>query len=119
MSLRLLLDENAESNWFANLLRKAGHDVVCLKDLVPKGAPDEQILGLASQHRRVLYTQDRDFQELSSRVQRHPGIILEFVTGTPGDMSYAQIVEALAAIEARYKDLRNQLIIINGFRSAG
>jgi predicted nuclease of predicted toxin-antitoxin system len=112
----LLLDENAESGWFASCLRKAGHDIACLRDLVPKGASDRGVLELAAHEQRVLYTRDRDSFDLSISATGHPGIILEFVTGTPGDMSYAQIVEAIAVIESRYPDLSNQVIIVNSFR---
>jgi predicted nuclease of predicted toxin-antitoxin system len=117
LSLRLLLDENAESKWLVNRLLQAGHDVVCIKDLLSKGALDEQVLHLAKKHNRILYTQDRDFQDIAARLQDHNGIILEFLTGTPGDMTYTEVVAALALIESRCKDFRSQLIIINSFRA--
>ncbi|HEY9867850.1 MAG TPA: DUF5615 family PIN-like protein [Candidatus Obscuribacterales bacterium] len=116
MSLRLLLDENCESKWLADRLRKAGHDVACLKDPAVKGAVDEKVLDLAKQHGRVLYTRDRDFVEIASRAAEHSGIILEFLTDTPGDMTVQQIVDALKRIEKRYTSLCNQLVIINSFR---
>jgi predicted nuclease of predicted toxin-antitoxin system len=114
--LRLLLDENSESKRFKNTLTKAGHDVACLKDLLPKGSTDEAVLILAHQQRRVLYTQDRDFLDVANKVKKHNGIILEFLTGTPRDMTYTQIVQALELVENRYRDLRNQLVIINSFK---
>lgn len=116
MSLRLLLDENSESKRFQNVLLKAGHDVVCLKELLPKGTLDVQVLSLGARENRIVYTQDRDFLKLAQQVQVHKGIILEFLTGTPGDMSFLEVVKALATIEKNYSSLENQLIIINSFR---
>ena len=116
MSLHLLLDENAESKWFVNRLKQAGHDVACLKDFLPKGAKDEEVLMLAKKKRRVLYTQDHDFIEVSLCQKNHCGIILEFVSGTPKDMSITQIIVDLAAIENAHTDLRNQIVIVNGWR---
>lgn len=116
MSLRLLLDENCESKWLADRLKKAWHDVACLKDLAAKGTVDEVVLDVAKQHDRVLYTRDRDFVEIASRAAEHSGIILEFLTDTPRDMTVRQIVDALKRLEKRYADLSNQLISINSFR---
>ena len=116
MGLRLLLDENAESKWFVNLLVKAGHDVLCVKDLVPKGTSDIQILALAKKKNCILYTRDRDFLQLHANIQKHKGIILEFRTGTSSDMTHAEIVAALARIEAQYQDFSKLLIIVNSFR---
>jgi len=83
LSLRILLDENSESKNFKNVLSKAGHDVVCLTQFLPKGTSDDQILTLARQKNRILYTQDRDFIRLSKETKQHKGIILEFVTNSP------------------------------------
>ncbi|HEY9784048.1 MAG TPA: DUF5615 family PIN-like protein [Candidatus Obscuribacterales bacterium] len=116
MRLRLLLDENCESKWLADRLRKSGHDVACLKDLAAKGVVDEAVLYVAKQHDRVLYTRDREFVERASRAGEHSGIILEFLTDTPRDMTVQQIVDALKSIEKRYADFSNQLIIINSFK---
>jgi predicted nuclease of predicted toxin-antitoxin system len=116
LSLRLLLDENAESKRFTNLLIKSGHDVLCLKEILPKGTLDEEVLLAATRKKRVLYTQDRDFWEVNSSNQPHFGIILEFVSGTPSDMTSQQIVKALTVIEKRFSSLKNQLVIINNFR---
>ena len=116
MSLRLLLDGNSEFKWLVNRLRQAGHDVECVKDLAAKGTVDKQVLALATEHNRVLNTRDRDFVELALGADEHNGIILEFLTDTPGDLTVQQIVDALKIIEKRYTDLRNQLIIINSFR---
>lgn len=116
MGLHLLLDENAESKWFTNLLTKAGHDVLRVKDLVPKGTGDREILALAKKKNCILYTRDRDFLELHANSQTHNGIIFEFRTGTSSDMTYAEIIGALAKIEAQYQNFRGLLIIINSFR---
>ncbi len=116
MKLRLSLDENAESKRFINLLIKAGYDIVCLQDVLPKGTPDEKVLAAATQKKRVLYTQDKDFLEIDAAKQSHFGIILEFISGTPRDMNSEQILTGLSTIEKRFSSLKNQLIIINSFR---
>jgi predicted nuclease of predicted toxin-antitoxin system len=112
-----LLDENCESKWLVGRLRQAGHDVACLKNLAAKGIADEKVLELATIHNRVLYTRDRDFVALSTRIESHNGIILEFVTDTPGDLTVQQIVDALGLIEAQYSSFCSQVIVINNFRT--
>lgn len=115
--LHLLLDENSESTWFLNQLRKSGHNVDCVRNLASKGICDLEVLNLAVKHKRVLYTRDRDFFEVQNTNQNHYGIIFEFISGTMQDMSIAQIVESLEIIEENYQSLRGQLVIINNFRS--
>lgn len=90
--------------------------MACLKDLAAKGTVDEAVLYVAKQHDRVLYTRDRDFVEIASRAREHSGIILEFLTDTPRDITVQQIVHALKRIDKRYADFSNQLIIINSFK---
>ncbi len=116
LSLRLILDEHLESQRFKNALLKAGHDVVLLKEILPKGTKDDQVLSTASRENRILFTQDRGFVQHAKKNPNHHGIILEYVTSTPKDMTISERITAFAAIEKHYPSLENHFVIINSFR---
>ena len=98
------------------MLRKADHDVVWLQQLAPYGTADENVLVIAHKEKRVLYTRDRGFLGLSSKVRSHAGIILEYRNNVPSDMTKLQIVKALASVEEQFPSFKNQLVIINSFK---
>jgi len=57
-------------------LREAGHDVVAIAE-VARGASDDQVLERATEDKRVLITEDRDFGELVyARGRSSAGVIL-------------------------------------------
>lgn len=59
----------------AEVLRAAGHDVICAGDW-PEDPGDDQILAMASEQSRVLITLDKDFAELAIVHNRpHAGIV--------------------------------------------
>ena len=60
-------------------LREAGHDVVAIAE-VARGASDDQVLERATEDKRVLITEDRDFGELVyARGRSSAGVILSEV----------------------------------------
>lgn len=61
------LDENVPDS-VRTILRGAGHDVALARDQQLTGAPDEQVLAIASGENRVLITFDRGF----ANVIQHP-----------------------------------------------
>jgi len=74
--MRFLIDENL--SWrLAELLTKAGHDAVHVRDLDATGAPDTDVVALASRDDRIIVSADTDFGALlaSSRATK-PSVIL-------------------------------------------
>ncbi|MBI5814805.1 MAG: DUF5615 family PIN-like protein [Nitrospinae bacterium] len=60
--MRFLADECCDAS-IAEALRRAGHDVLAVKHLLP-GAPDEDVIALAIRENRILLTEDKDFGQL-------------------------------------------------------
>jgi len=61
---RFLANENVPSA-AVNAARRAGHDLVWIRDLLP-GASDEDVLGESFAQQRILVNFDKDFGNLSS-----------------------------------------------------
>ena len=74
--MRLLADENIPVA-SVDLLRKRGHDVLSISEMMPS-ASDEDVLLLAKRERSILLTFDKDFGELALSPRPRPfcGIIL-------------------------------------------
>jgi predicted nuclease of predicted toxin-antitoxin system len=74
--MRFLIDENV--SWrVAELLTKAGHDAVRVRDLDAEGTDDTHVLALAVRDDRIIVSADTDFGALlaHSRATR-PSVIL-------------------------------------------
>ena len=77
-------------------LRQAGHDVVAIAE-VARGASDVQVLQRASEGKRVLITEDRDFGELVyARRHSSAGVILVRFDGRVRQAKAATVVEAVS-----------------------
>ena len=75
MSLRFLLDENIAPS-VADGLREKGYDVVHVRDVGLRGAPDPDVISFARSEQRVLVTQDADFADFRNYpLGTHNGII--------------------------------------------
>lgn len=74
--MRFLLD-NPVSPRIAEVLRRAGHDAVHVRDYGLQAADDATILDRASQEQRIVITADTDFGFLLARRKtRKPSILL-------------------------------------------
>ena len=71
--IRFYTDENV-SRAVIDGLRRLGTDVLSTPEAGMLGKSDEEHLALASDHGRVLVTQDRDFLRLNRRGFPHTGI---------------------------------------------
>ena len=60
--MRFLADESCDFT-FVRVLRAAGHDVMAVAEAAP-GAPDDKVIALAHNQRRILITEDKDFGQL-------------------------------------------------------
>ncbi len=73
--MTFLFDQDVPED-LSHLLRELGHDVLLLRDVLPREAPDPRVLECAHNRRCVLVTCNRDdFIELSQR-QPHHGIVV-------------------------------------------
>jgi predicted nuclease of predicted toxin-antitoxin system len=71
-----LIDENI--SWrVAELLTKAGHDAVHVRDLDAEGADDHDVMALAVQDERVIVSADTDFGALLAHTRAtKPSVVL-------------------------------------------
>jgi len=93
--VRFLADENVEQP-IVDALREAGHDVICVSEVVP-GAPDRDVLGLANAQSRLLLTNDKDFGELSYREGLvSTGVVLLRFQTENGSRKAVLLLDALA-----------------------
>lgn len=113
MSLSLYLDDCAFSHELKRLLTKAGHDVQVPADVSPPltGADDPVHFAHAKTTGRViLILNARDFKEMHNHDSEHPGILVVYQDNDPSrDMSYSEIVQAVANLES------TSVVIARGF----
>lgn len=121
MSLRLLLDEDAQAKRLVALLEADGHDVQTASDANLRHVRDREVLAFAVQETRVLLTRNcDDFRALHAENAEHPGIIALYLYNDPSrDMSYGQIVQAIRNMEALAEStawiLAGQFVVLNQF----
>ncbi len=110
--MRFLLDEGLSPR-VADLLGAAGHDVVHVRDIDLKSAPDPIILSRAIAERRVLITLDTDFGALVAHLHATVPSIVLFrgdVTRRPD----RQAMLLLANLEAVAADLDAGAVVVIG-----
>jgi predicted nuclease of predicted toxin-antitoxin system len=96
--LRFIANENITAT-VVRELRRRGHDVLWVKEAMPKSA-DDAILAKAQSDERVVLTHDKDFGELAFRhgLPAASGILLIRLSGTDRQ---ADIDQALRVIDSR------------------
>ncbi|UCF07200.1 MAG: DUF5615 family PIN-like protein [Thermoplasmata archaeon] len=73
--MRFLIDE-CTGKKLSVLLKKAGHDVIFVGDIIP-GVSNGEVIAKAEKENRILITDDKDFGELVFRLKRPiKGVIL-------------------------------------------
>ena len=110
--MRFLADENLEYP-VITFLKDNNLDIVAVRDIM-KGATDTEIIEYAFNNRLLIITSDKDFGELTFRLQRpNFGIILLRLSET--DISEkAKIL--LAAIKTLDDEAFNKFIVIDKFK---
>jgi predicted nuclease of predicted toxin-antitoxin system len=80
--MRIIANENVMATVISEL-RSRGHDVVWVKETMPK-AEDESILAAAQTQQRLVLTHDKDFGELAFRfgLPAACGVLLIRLSGT-------------------------------------
>lgn len=111
----MLLDEDSQAKYLVNLLQAVGHDVATVNTLDLMNRPDSVVLDAARQNERVLLTRNcDDFHQLHQANPEHSGILAVYQDSDPAkNMSYKNIVEAIANLESVEYALRNQFVILN------
>ncbi|MBC1196963.1 DUF5615 family PIN-like protein [Microcystis aeruginosa BLCCF158] len=115
MSLKLLIDEDAQDKVLVKLLRQAGHEVITVNEAGLMSQPDFIVLDYARNADRILLTLNcRDFQSLHAADSHHPGILAIYQEANPSKkMSFKAIVNAIANLETAKVPLANQFISLN------
>lgn len=115
MSLKLLIDEDAQDKRLVKFLSEAGHDVITANRAGLTSQPDSAVLSYASSTNRILLTLNcRDFDALHKANPNHPGILAVYQDANPSNkMSFKSIVRAIANIERANIPLANQFISLN------
>ncbi len=95
--MRFLADENVPGP-AVGALRRHGHDVLWIKELMP-GAEDPVVLDLAQRERRVVVTADTGFGELAFRsgLPAQCGIVLIRLDWSDPEADNQTIATALAS----------------------
>jgi predicted nuclease of predicted toxin-antitoxin system len=116
---RLILADHCVFGTTVRLLRAAGYEVICLKEIAPQDTPDADLVQLAIKRSMVLLTNDKDFCDiLSYPPASHSGVIvLRITAATEGrvhqvllrllaDHTPASLMASLAVVSARKYRLR-------------
>lgn len=115
MSLRLLIDEDTQAKLLVILLRRAGHEILTVKEAGLEGQPDSIVFNYAIRENWVLITHNcDDFEELHQFNSNHPGILAIYRDDDPTkNISFKSIVKAIANLELTGIPLAGQFIPLN------
>jgi len=112
LAVRLLVDECSEAKLLVQKLRDAQHDVLTVSEANLRSVRDADVFAAAIDDNRILLTHNpADFIELHeirmAQNLTHPGLFLVHRKNKPGDITYDQIVTAIANLEATGLTLAN------------
>ena len=91
------LDEQANPE-IASQLGRRGIDVTTTVEVGLRTSSDQYQLDFVRQQKRVIFTHDRDFLIIASRISNHPGIVY----CKQGTRSLGEIIEGLVLIYEVY-----------------
>jgi predicted nuclease of predicted toxin-antitoxin system len=108
-------DEDAQDKLLVKLLRNAGHDVITVNEAGLMSSSDSIVLDYARTNNRLLLTYNcDDFEELHKAQPLHLGILAVYRDkNSSKNMSFQQIVRAIANLESFGIPLANQFIALN------
>ncbi|NET10693.1 MAG: hypothetical protein F6K16_39585 [Symploca sp. SIO2B6] len=115
MSLNLLLDEDSQAKYLVKLLQASSHNVLTVHEAGISGQPDPDVLDFAKQNQRILLTRNcDDFLILHEVSPDHWGILAIYHDADVSkNMSYQDIVRAIANLEAAEFDFTHQFVVLN------
>ena len=99
------------------MLRTEGHDALTVNEAGLRGQADSAVLAHAAQDQRTVLTMNcRDFLELHEFSDTHSGIIAIYQSrDLRKNMTFAEIVAALANLTASSWDLTKQSVVLNAW----
>jgi predicted nuclease of predicted toxin-antitoxin system len=106
--MKFLADENLEYS-IISFLREKNVDIVAVRDIM-KGAPNSEIIKYALENNLIILTSDKDFGELTFRLQKsnHGIILLRF-----SEINTIEKAKILwAAIEKIGNDAAGKFIVV-------
>lgn len=118
MSHKIYLDDCAYDKELVRRLQAAGHHVVTPAEAGITGRDDEVHFRYAVAQGLVLITKNPDdFLALHDKDPKHPGILLIYQDNNPDrDMSYGDIVRAIANLENAGIALPGTVQVLNAWR---
>lgn len=116
--MRLLVDEDSQARTLVRLLVEAGHDVLTVEAAGLNAMADREVLARAVHEQRALLTRNcGDFLALHGEAPDHRGILAIYQDSDPAkNMSYPDIVRALANLTASGMSLSREFIVVNAWR---
>ncbi len=119
MSLRLYLDDSADSDEYRLRLAAAGHEVVSPRDINMVGAEDGAHLAYATRLGLAVLTKDtQDFGALHYTGAEHAGIIAIYSDNDRiRDMSPPEVVRAISRLDASGLPIAGEFHVLNHWRS--
>lgn len=105
---KFLADESVDFRLVTNL-REDGYDIEAIVELSP-GITDEQVLEVANRLKAILITEDKDFGELTYRLQQpNQGIVLIRMGGLPIQERLLRVRQLLVE---HLQELRDKFTVI-------
>jgi predicted nuclease of predicted toxin-antitoxin system len=106
--MKFLLDESVEYR-LSSYLTKLGHNVTAIAHDYPASLEDQAVLTVATQEKRILITNDRDFGELIFRQQlHHSGIIFLRMRGQAVEVKQTRLGQVIA----EYTDQLHHFLVV-------
>lgn len=99
--MNLLADEGVDES-IVTRLRQDGHEVIYVAELQP-GIPDSLVLDRANEQGALLLTADKDFGELTFRLNRvHGGVVLVRLAGLSTESKADLVAAAFVSHGAKF-----------------
>ena len=94
------------------MLRRAGFQVVCLKEIAPQDTPDDDLLRLATGRSMVLLTNDKEFCDvLRYPPSSHCGVVVLRITAATEAAVHGVLLRLLE--EFSLESLRGSLVVVS------
>ena len=108
--MKLIPDEHVPNSFIA-ALRAEGYDIVRVKDVLPEGEDDPEIVAYAEANDRVILSEDGDFRGKEIDLDDHPGVIACDTRAPAG-----RVVAAIRELDSYTDDLSNGIARVpNGY----
>jgi predicted nuclease of predicted toxin-antitoxin system len=117
--MKFLLDQSADFRLIP-YLRRLEHAVHAISRQYPPGLPDEDVLAIAREERRILLVADRDFGELIfHQGVAHAGVIFFRLPGASLQAKIERLTRVLTDYAAELERWEFLVVIPGQIRSAG